>query len=352
MISIFQAELCPRNDENRWKRLIDNALYASSRHSLGFIYSKSKQGREIQTYIFKKGSEDIGGAHYFISKYLLNQLSVADLISGFVFKKEPSKELLEYVVDHFLSWSKDLKASFISLNPWFPSFVGGTETSYYSRFNEVLLPRGFNEVEEGKHTYWLDLSKSEQDLLKNMNRKTRYEVRQGLKSDIRFTLYEKPESRLIDQFWDLYELLGKNKGFIVYPENKFKKEVRLLLETGSAVLFVASFGDTMVNMSLASNFGIASYLHGAINPDFKDLEGCPSPGQVAQWTMITEIKKRGAKLYDLGFCPGPVPVKSHPAYNIWRFKYGFGGEHVQFLPTYGKTLHPLKGWIFKLLRNK
>jgi len=68
--------------------------------------------------------------------------------------------------------------------------------------------------------------------------------------------------------------------------------------------------------------------------------------------MITEMKKRGAIKYDLGFCPGPVPIKTHPSYNIWRFKYGFNGDHILLMPTYGKVLSPLRGHIFQYLRYK
>ena len=64
------------------------------------------------------------------------------------------------------------------------------------------------------------------------------------------------------------------------------------------------------------------------------------------------MKNNGVGIYDMGFCPGPVPVLNHPAYNIWRFKYGFGGDHVEFLPTYGKVLDQIKGRAFKLIKNK
>jgi lipid II:glycine glycyltransferase (peptidoglycan interpeptide bridge formation enzyme) len=293
----------------------------------------------------------VAGVQYSIAQSKFNLISTADIVQGFVFTHEPSEQLVMQMLDHFLSWAKEQKAGYVRVHPWLPATIAGKETGYDSLFEKAFSLCGFEVIKSGRHTYWLDLSLSEEALLSKMTRKTRYEVKQGLKSDIRFTLYEKPDTGIIEQFWDLYKLLGQNKGFSMYPEQKFKNEIHVLLETGNAMLFVASYNDTIVNFSIASNSGIASYLHGAINPEFKNLEGCPSPGQVAQWTMITEMKRRGAVTYDMGFCPGPVPDSAHPAYNIWRFKYGFGGDHVQFLPTYGKVLHPLKGRIFKFLRK-
>ncbi|MCD4677608.1 MAG: peptidoglycan bridge formation glycyltransferase FemA/FemB family protein, partial [Desulfobacula sp.] len=90
----------------------------------------------------------------------------------------------------------------------------------------------------------------------------------------------------------------------------------------------------------------------AMNPEFKKLEGCPPPGSIAQWAMIKAMKAQGMKIYDMGFCPGHVPLKEHPHYQIWRFKYGFGGDHVEFLPTYGIIMQPIKGKVFHYLKYK
>jgi lipid II:glycine glycyltransferase (peptidoglycan interpeptide bridge formation enzyme) len=68
--------------------------------------------------------------------------------------------------------------------------------------------------------------------------------------------------------------------------------------------------------------------------------------------MIRALKKMGLKTYDMGFCPGPVPVDDHPAFNIWRFKYRFGGKYVQYMPVYGKKLKPLTGSIFEYLKYR
>ena len=338
-------------DEKRWDKLVRNSLYPSFRQNYPYVINRNKTRRNTYPYIFIEDGNDVAGVQYSIVKSKYNLLSAADIIPGFIFRNEPSQALLEFIIEHFLSWTREQKASYSRIHPWLPQSIADKETPYQQFFNEVLTHYGFEAIKEGPHTYWLDLSLSEDDLLKRMTRKTRYEVRQGLKSDIQITCIEDPDREIIEQFWDLYKLLGENKGFRLYPEQKFKEELFLLLETGIAVLFVATYLDTIINMSIASNFGIVSYLHGAINPEFKKLEGCPSPGQLAQWSMITEMKKRDAHMYDMGFCPGPIPDNSHPAYNIWRFKYGFGGTHVQFLPTYGKILHPVKGRFFRYLKK-
>lgn len=68
--------------------------------------------------------------------------------------------------------------------------------------------------------------------------------------------------------------------------------------------------------------------------------------------MIKAMKYKGLKTYDMGFCPGAVPNINDPRYNIWKFKYDFGGNHVEFLPTYGKVLDPARGRLFQYWRYK
>ncbi len=338
-------------DKERWADLLLDSLYPGFRQNYAYVIQRNQKSRTTYPFIFNQDGEDVAGVMYSLASSKFGLLSTADIVPGFVFRNEPSKKLIMLMVEHFLRWAEEQKADYARIHPWLPANIANKETGYYQLFQEVLSHFGFEVIKEGRHTYWLDLTLSEEALLSKMTRKTRYEVKQGLKSGILFTHNDKPDAGLIEQFWDFYKLLAQNKGFSNYPEQKFKSEIHALLETGIAVLFVASYQNTIVNFSIASNFGIASYLHGTINPEFKHLEGCPSPGQVAQWTMIAEMKKRGALKYDMGFCPGAVPLSSHPAYNIWRFKYGFGGDHVQFLPVYGKVLHPLKGRIFKFLRT-
>jgi hypothetical protein len=37
---------------------------------------------------------------------------------------------------------------------------------------------------------------------------------------------------------------------------------------------------------------------------------------------------------------------------MWRFKHGFGGEPIEFMPTYGMTLSPIRGKLFQYLKYK
>lgn len=340
------------NDETRWNNLLMNSINSSYRASMGYVYSKEKFGRKNETYIFSYEEEDVAGVHYSTRKSSLGIFKTGDIISGILFKNEPKERILDFILDHFSRWGEEKGVSYLRFSPWLPYIIEGEETGYFCFYDRILKEHGFIPISEGRNTYWLDLRLSEDQLLANMRRKTRYYLKRAINSldkiQIQEVLY--PDAELISTFWEFYNQLGKNKNFIRRSEDKFRSEVRTLLETGFATLFVVKYNNEIVNISMASKGGIASYMYGAINPEYIGQKDLSSPGYYAQWGMIKASKRDGFKIYDLGFCPGPIPVKSHPAFDIWHFKYGFGGKHVRFMPTYGKIIKPLKGKIFQLLK--
>lgn len=339
------------NDKERWNRLLSASLYPSYRQTIDVEYLTMEKGREIATFIVKQDCADIAGVHYSIKRSKFNLLSTADILSGILLTVEPTDELLTMLINHFISYAKSKGVAYMRISPWLPMIVDGVTTPYELVFNRVLFNKGFNKINEGRHTYWIDLTLSEDELLKRMNSQTRRNISKALKADLLVETkaeFSLPEVKL---FYDLYKQLGGEKGFSTLPEVNFIKSVEALMGVG-AVMFLIKCKGVVINVGLTTTFGIASYYHGALNLDYKKIEGCPAPGQYMQWLMISHLKEREHKLFDMAFCPGPIPINSHPNYNIWRFKHGFGGMHVQFLPTYGKAIKPLMGQVFKFIRYK
>lgn len=342
----FQITEIYPNEETRWNNLLFKAINASYRQSFPFEYAQKLNGREINTFIFSKYGEDIAGVHYSLKSSGNNLINVADILSGFVFASEPEDTLLSLLVNHFSEWTKSKGASYARINPWLPQSFSGELTRYSELFEKEMNRAGFRPIKGGKHTYWIDLLKNDEDILTKMQPQVRNKIRQGQRSGLVVEKYDSLDDDLTSSFWSLYDSLGRKKDFHTISRDRFDMEIVAMVNHKLANLFFTKFNDTIINVAVASNFGEASYYYGAINPDFKSLKGCPSPGPFSQWSMINTMKSRGLKIYDLGFCPGPVPQKEHPNYTVWKYKYDFGGDHVEFLPTYGKVFKPIRGRLF------
>lgn len=208
---------------------------------------------------------------------------------------------------------------------------------------------GFENIKSGRHTYWIDLTLSEEELLKKMNSQTRRNISKGIKSGILIEEFNSPNDNLVEIFWSFYNKLGNTKGFETLNKVRFHFEVDSLMKNDLATIFLMRYKGEIINVALVSNFGVATYYHGALNPEYKKLKDCPSPGHLAQWYIIKYLKTKGIKIYDMAFCPGPYPIRTHSHFGIWQFKYGFGGFHIEFIPTYGKPINSITGNIFKTL---
>jgi len=348
----FKATKIAPKEEKRWNNLLFSAINGSYRQGIPFEYAKEMNGREINTYIFQQDGKDIAGVHYSIKGKFKKFFSVADIMSGIAFIREPDQDLLTFIMNHFVNWAKNRKASYIRINPWLPKTIANKETIYKNRFDDVLKRFELNEISMGRHTYWIDLLQDEEQIFNKIKPQTRNKIRRGEKLHLIVEKHDKIGEYEKERFWKLYDELGKLKGFNTLSRDRFEEEIISMVNHGLASLFFTKFNNMVVNVAVVSTFGESNYYYGAINPNYKSIENCPSPGPYSQWSIIMTMKSIGIKTYDMGFAPGPVPIKSHPRYSIWRYKYDFGGDHVEFLPTYGKAINPIRGKIFQYWRYK
>jgi lipid II:glycine glycyltransferase (peptidoglycan interpeptide bridge formation enzyme) len=317
-----------------------------------YVHAKDTLKRKTFTFIFQKNGEDIAGAHYTLKKSFAGIIKTADIDSGIIFKDAPNVEILEFILCHFISWAKRKNASYVRIYPWLP--INEEEESGYN--SSLILTKfpdlGFEEITKGKGTYWINLENSHEELMKRMSSGTRSKIKKAEKFGYEVEVVETANDELINLFWRFYGNLGQRKGIDILPEQKFKKELTVLLNAKIAKLFIIKHQENILNIALASSIGQSMYFHGALNPDYVSNTEAPSVGHFAQWQVIIHMKSLSLSVYDMAYCPGPIPINDHPNFNIWRFKHGFGGQYVQFMPTFGKALNPLWGRLFRLVRYK
>jgi len=338
------------NQKSRWDELLLTSPNASYRQSFEYEYSGQEKGRRIASFVFSINNTDVAGAHYSLRTSPKIPIKVADILNGIVFRSEPDLDVLDQVIGHFSLWAVSQGAAIARYYPWLPVIIGSDVCTGSVAVANRLEKNGFNCMQQGRHTYWIDITKSEDDILGSMKKQTRYDVRSAIKSDLEIKEHKEFQEDIFEQFWGMYSSLAMEKQFEMLNKEQMLNEMRPLLESGFATIFLIYFHGILMNATIASMIGQGTYLYGAINPAARETPGCPPIGAAAQWTMISAMKQRDLKVYDMGFCPGPIPIKNDPRYNIWRFKHGFGGAHVQFMPVYGKILRGLSGRIFKWYR--
>lgn len=188
---------------------------------------------------------------------------------------------------------------------------------------EILLKTKFKKQGfeiQPKKTLILDLSPTLDELLSQMRRSTRYEISFAKKSGISVSSDAVSES-LIKRFWDLISKTSSRQQFKSHSRDYYKKMIELLGKVGMLKIFSASHEGKILAMNLVIFWNdTATHLHGASDPDYKDLRST----NLLQWQAICEAKERGFRFFDFW----GIDEKKWPGFT--HFKKSFGGEEVSF----------------------
>ena len=183
-----------------------------------------------------------------------------------------------------------------------------------------------------EHTVMLDITKSEEELMTEMRRQTRYEVRRAQKLGIKVS-YETSEKAFND-FYDLQLETAERQGFIPSTRHLIMAQHEVFGE--KARIYTAMLdGKVLAKGEILLQAPEAIYHEAA-----STLDGRKLPGAYAlQWQIIQDAKALGLKRYNLfGIAP---PNSPHHRYaGVTTFKTGFGGEQLAYLSAHDLVIKP------------
>lgn len=214
-----------------------------------------------------------------------------------------------------------------------------------------------------ERTWVLDITPTEEEILAQMKKTTRYEVRRIEKSGITVQMGRSQDD--LDIFWNLHQQTVARQGFVPFPKANTEIELRAF---GEDVQIFSAFvgeespegkpgcrapeapacphephkGQQVQDAALASSIILfddrAGYYHqGASQPSKLPV------AYATLWAAIREAKRRGCREFNFwGVCA--EEEKNHPWQGLSRFKRGFGGEERVFLHAQDKVFHP-RYWV-------
>ncbi|HLE49712.1 MAG TPA: peptidoglycan bridge formation glycyltransferase FemA/FemB family protein [Patescibacteria group bacterium] len=192
-------------------------------------------------------------------------------------------------------------------------------------------------------SFWLDLNKTEDELLAGMKQKTRYNTRLAEKKGV--TIIEDNSQAAFDEYWWLTEETTKRQGFYAHTRKYHQAMLLTLRQAGMAHLFKAVHeGKTLVTWIVFILNGIIYYPYGASTRDDRNVFA----SNLLMWEVIKFGKNNGCKLFDMWGSPGPSPKPSDPWAGFHRFKEGYGAKLVEFVGTYDLIINPLLYWPYRI----
>ena len=199
-----------------------------------------------------------------------------------------------------------------------------------------------------KYTFILDLTKSEEELLKGMHPKTRYNIKVAQKHGVKIIQDNSDEA--FETYLKLTEETTKRQGFYAHTQ----KYHRLMWETLrpkmenklTAHLFLAKYkGQTLASWILFVYKDTLYYPYGASSSLHRETMA----SNFLMWEAIKFGKKLGLKKFDMWGGLGPNANKNDPRSGFHRFKEGYGPKLIEFVGSFDLVINPVLYQLYKIL---
>ena len=199
-----------------------------------------------------------------------------------------------------------------------------------------------------EHTVIIDLNKPEDELLANMRRQTRYEVRRAAKQGI---IVEKSNNEAIfKEFRKVQAATAKRQGFVPPNLKTLLAEKESFGENIAIYVAKTSDGQPIAYGMIIKDGKEGDYYEAASTDLNRKMPGA----YALLWQVMKDLKAEGYERFNLwGIAPPGQP--NHRYAGVTTFKTGFGGEVVEYVPAHDMIISKakyLKNWVVETARKK
>lgn len=199
-----------------------------------------------------------------------------------------------------------------------------------------------------KHTLQIDLTKSEEELLKNMHPKARYNIKIAQKHGV--IIKEENTQKAFNTFWELTQQTTSRQQFFAHTKNYHLTQWQTLPhiarpQTLSSHLLLATYQGTVLTSWIVFVFkDMLYYPYGASSSQHRET----MHSTLMMWEAIRFGKKHHLKTFDLWGAAAPDAPSTDPWHGFTQFKERFGPERIEFVGSFDVVLNPLVYQGFKV----
>lgn len=256
-------------------------------------------------------------------------------------KAENKEQILKALLDELKNKRREEMVDFIRIAPLFDK---------NEENNKIFRNLGFEDspmhASAYEATWKLDVTPSEEELLRNMRKTTRYLIRQAQK-DTDIETFRRWSINDVDIFYQIHQEVVKIQRFTPFSLEYLKNEFSAFLLDNQVSLFFGEYKGQIIAAAFVvfwSNIGF--YHHAALLPKYHKIP----IAYLLQWEAIKEAKKRSCTLYDFWGYVNPKENPEHPWAGPTLFKMGFGGKSYQYIKTQDMPLSK-KYWLIYLFEK-
>lgn len=313
-------------DREKWDSFLKEFSPNSLLQSWGWGEFQKEYGRKVWRVGAVENGQILGVALVqLITTKLRTHLYVSN---GPVLDYAMNSEAFKAILGHIKAIAIQEKVKFIRIDPLIEN----------TKENRRILS-SFNLVQamthtQAEHKWLLNIEGSEEEILSQMTKDTRYEIRKSEREGV--VVSSSTEMKDYEEFEKVFIDTVKRHNFITHPIGYYKKQFEVLTKENMYRVYLAKKDGETIAAALISFFGdSAAYLHaGSLNTPETNKLMAP---QALIWKAIKDAKEQGCKIFDFwGITTSSDPKNSWAGFT--KFKKGFGGYQFDVIRAHDLPL--------------
>lgn len=313
-------------------------------------YNKRKSSNSfLQSYEYGLLHKSLGNEPYYLGIYNGDELLISILLIHFKAKRGsylfcPYGAFDETNIGLILDWCKSAaapKVDFLRVSPLMDNSEQNKLLFEKNKFRKSPV-----HMMHPEYIWLLDISKSDDEILAQMRKNTRYYVNRAKKDGV--TVVGGNTQELLDEFYEIHEETAKRQGFTPYSRSFLYAQLEQFAPIDAIKVFIGYHEGKAISGAVIMYYeGEASYHHGASLSEYSKIPA----SYLIQWEAILEAKKRGIASYNFWGVVENNP--KHPWAGLSFFKQGFGGFGKEILHCMDLPLTPkyCLTWVIETLRR-
>ncbi len=237
-----------------------------------------------------------------------------------------TKPLITQLLKYLIALSKNENYSFIRISPLLED--NDSHRQLFRKIKFKIAPIYMN----AEDSWILPLDKSEDELLVDMRKTTRYLIRKAARD--RVVVTRSDDEKDIAGFLKVYKETVEREDFVAFSDQYIRDEFKTFNDVGNVSIFTARYNNEILASAIILFSDSTAFYHQGASIHSK----IPAP-YLLQWEAIREAKKRGCRFYN--FWGIKIPGRTPKNWNgLTLFKTGFGGSEARYIPTQDYILSP------------
>ncbi|MDO8505964.1 MAG: peptidoglycan bridge formation glycyltransferase FemA/FemB family protein [bacterium] len=246
----------------------------------------------------------------------------------------------DFSEDFFVNLKQELKqiakgenSVFVRLD-FTPLALSGTLSKFFSK---APLYTYHSAYFQPRAEWFLELKKSENELLLAMHEKTRYSIRLAERKEITTEIVTENFEKYVEIFYELMRETAKRNGFSLHQKEYYESIFQNLSKIENSYLSVAKYKEKILCIYLVVMYGkVANYLYGGSSTEERNR----MPTYLTHWKAICYAKELNCDYYNFGGIEEENNLLNKGMISLTAFKKKFGGKEIIHSDFFDVVVNP------------